>query len=190
MTSAVRAESPGLHPTAPYGWGDAGMQGRWDLGCSFGMWSLFFYSSPPSPGHVCLSLGLKTGGKRKQAHSNTKDFSRHGWLASHKEWDAELRAPVAGDGCAESGHLASCVALAGSLKRNTNTRLEGLATWGGHSIPVRLLAPLGVRHVVFHRLLCVCALLGAVNVAQVTVAISSHPLLPPGLPWPLSCCGR
>lgn len=33
---------------------------------------LFFCSSPPSPGHVCLSLGLKTGGKRKQAHSNTK----------------------------------------------------------------------------------------------------------------------
>lgn len=57
---------------------------------------------------------------------------------------------MAGDGRAESRHLASCVALAGSLKRNTNTRQEGLATWGGHGIPVRLLAPLRVRHVVFH----------------------------------------
>lgn len=44
--------------------------GIWDAPLGYG--SFYFCSSPPSPGHVCLSLGLKTGGKRKQAHSNTK----------------------------------------------------------------------------------------------------------------------
>lgn len=91
------------------------------MGCTSGIWSfLVFYCSPPSPGHLCLSIGLKTGGKRKQAHWNTKtSLARAGWQLPG--WDTRL--PVAGDGCAEGGHLVSCVALPGSLKRNKEQKL-------------------------------------------------------------------
>lgn len=62
-----------------------------------------------------------------------------------------LPVPVAaGDARAESGHLAARVALAGSLKRNANRRRAGHAVEGSAASPVPLLAPLGVRHVVFH----------------------------------------
>lgn len=65
---------------------------------------LFFCSSPTPLGHVCLSLGLKTGGKRKQAHSNTKTplatagrhlagVGRGAAGASSREWLCQERAP-------------------------------------------------------------------------------------------------
>lgn len=79
----------------------------------------FFYCSLPSPGHLCLSIDLKTG-KRKQEHWNTKiSLARAGWQLPG--WDTGL--PVAGDGHAKGGHLMSCVALAGSFKRNKEHKL-------------------------------------------------------------------
>lgn len=88
--------------------------------CYFGTWSfVFLYCSLASP-HYYLSISLKTGGKRKQVCWNTKtSFTGAGWQCPG--WDTGL--PVAGGGHAEGGHLMSCVALPGNLKRDKEHNL-------------------------------------------------------------------
>lgn len=113
--------------------------------------------------------------QKKQTQSALKHRLLSPWLARVGHGAAGT---MAGDASAGSGHLAPAWH---ELEASKERRAQDRSCWHAGkapACPVHLVAPLGVRDVRFHRLLCVRALLRAVDGTQVPVP--SCPLLAPG----------